>query len=111
MRKPLLVLFALLLALAPTPAGAAQGVVLVGCDLFAADGPRVAFVQSHGVARRNGKSRGQFFVGGANFRPADFAGRPCAEILSAVADDGLDFKAMNVFGRTGELGLWSFEQN
>jgi hypothetical protein len=29
----------------------------------------------------------------------------------AVADDGLDFKAMNVFGRTSELGVWFFEEN
>ena len=33
---------------------AADGVVLVGCDLFSRDGPRVDFVQSHGVSGTNG---------------------------------------------------------
>lgn len=99
------------LMIAALPAQAAQGVVLVGCDLFSNDGARVTFVQSHGVSRKKGKSGRRLFVSGSSFRPTDFEGRPCAEVLSAVEDDGLVFKAMDVFGQDAELGLWFFEED
>ena len=95
--------------LAAATAQAAEGVVLIGCDLFSQDGPRVAFVQSHGVARGGNKAKRRLFISGSGFRPTDFEGRPCAEVLSEAADDGLVFQALNVFGEDAELGLWFFQ--
>ena len=115
MRQLLQVSIALALAqcvmLAAVPVQAADGVVLVGCDLFSNDGPRVEFVQSHGVSRNDSKFKRRLFVSGSSFRSADFEGRPCSEVLSKVADDGLQFKAMNVFGQDSELALWFFEED
>ena len=79
------------------PVQAADGVVLVGCDLFARDGPRVEFVQSHGVSRKDDDSR---FFSGPNLRPTAFVGRECAEVISELVDDGLTFQAMDVFGQS-----------
>ncbi|MGH6901203.1 MAG: hypothetical protein ACREIR_00525 [Geminicoccaceae bacterium] len=92
------------------PVQGAGGVVLVGCDLFARDGPSVAFVQSHGVSRRNGDSDRRRFASGPSFRAADFEGRPCADVLSEVIDDGLKFQAMDVFGQDADLALWFFRE-
>jgi len=92
--------------LAAAPVEAADGIVLVGCDLFSRDGPSVAFVQSHGV---KAKSKRRRFVSGPGFRSAAFEGRDCAEVLSEVVDDGLDFQAMNVFGQDADLALWFFQ--
>ena len=92
------------------PVQAADGVVLVGCDLFAGDGPSVAFVQSHGVSLRNGDSGRRRFVSGPSFRSADFEGRACADVLSEVVDDGLKFQAMDVFGQDADLALWFFRE-
>ena len=97
----------LMLAAAPVEAG--DGVVLVGCDLFSSDGPSVAFVQSHGVSRKNGNSNRRRFVSGTTFRSTDFEGRPCAEVLSEAADDDLTFQAMNVFGEDADLAVWFFQ--
>jgi hypothetical protein len=112
MRKLLRVWLATVLAqglvFATSPVEAADGVVLVGCDLFARDGPRVDFVQSHGVERRNDDSIRGRFVSGPDFRAAAFEGRQCAEVLSEVIDDGLDFQAMDVFGQDSDLALWFF---
>ena len=112
MRKLLKVWLATVLAqgfvLAAAPAEAADGVVLVGCDLFARGGPRVEFVQSHGVERRDDDSIRRRFFSGPDFRAADFEGRGCAEVLSEVIDDGLDFQAMDVFGQDSDLALWFF---
>jgi hypothetical protein len=112
MRKLLKVLPATVLAqsflLATAPAQAADGVVLVGCDLFARNGPTVAFVQSHGVAKRNGDAIRRRFFSGSGFRSADFEGRDCAEVLSEVTGDGLEFQAMDVFGQDSDLALWFF---
>jgi hypothetical protein len=114
MRKLLKVWLATVLApgfvLAAAPVEAANGVVLVGCDLFARDGPRVEFVQSHGVARRNGDSIRRRFFSGPDFRAGDFEGRDCAEVLSEVVDDGLKFQAMDVFGQDSDLALWFFRE-
>ena len=111
MRKLLKVWLAIVLAqgfvLAAAPVEAADGVVLVGCDLFARDGPSVAFVQTHGVSKT--KSDRRPFVSGPNFRSAAFEGRDCAEVLSEVINDGLDFQAMNVFGQDSDLALWFFQ--
>jgi hypothetical protein len=95
--------------LAAAPAQAADGVVLVGCDLFSRGGPTVDFVQSSGVAKLNGKSKRRLFVSGSAFRSASFEGRPCSEVLSEVVDDGLEFQAMNVFGQDEDLALWFFQ--
>jgi len=92
--------------LAAAPAEAADGVVLVGCDLFSRDGPSVAFVQSHGVKAKSKRHR---FISGPSFRSAAFEGRDCAEVLSEVVDDGLEFQAMNVFGQDSDLALWFFQ--
>ena len=97
--------------LAAAPVEAGDGVVLVGCDLFGSDGPSVEFVQSHGVSRNNGNSNRRRFVSGTSFRPADFEGRPCAEVLSEAADNGLTFQAMNVFGQDADLGVWFFQED
>ena len=89
------------------PVQAADGVVLVGCDLFARDGPRVEFVQSHGVSRKDDDSR---FFSGPNLRPTAFVGRECAEVISELVDDGLKFQAMDVFGQDADLALWFFRE-
>jgi hypothetical protein len=103
----------LALALAAAPARAGDGVVLVGCDLFGDDGPRVTFVQSHGVARISGgstkKRRG--FVSGSSFSSSTFEGRDCADVLSDAIDAGLVFQALNVFGQDAELGIWFFRED
>jgi hypothetical protein len=95
------------LVLVAASAQAADGVVLIGCDLFARE-PRVAFVQSHGVSRGDNDDRR--FVSDPDLRLADFEGRACAEVLSEAIDDGLRFKAMDVFGQDGELALWFFQE-
>jgi hypothetical protein len=95
--------------LAVAAAEAADGVVLIGCDLFDSDGPRVEFVQSHGVSKS--KSNRRRFVSGSSFRGDDFEGRDCADVLSEAVDDGLIFQAMNVFGEDSELALWFFTEN
>lgn len=92
------------------PVHAADGVVLVGCDLFSRDGPRVEFVQSHGVSRTTSDSKRRRFVSGPSFRSADFEGRECADVLSEVIDDGLKFQAMDVFGQDADLPLWFFRE-
>jgi hypothetical protein len=97
------------LLLAPPPLEAADGNVLIGCDLFSRE-PRVEFVQSHGVSNGGGKSNRRRFVS-SGFRSADFEGRDCAEVLSEAIDDGLEFQAMNVFGQDGELALWFFQED
>ena len=102
---------ALCLVLVAAPAKAGEGVVLVACDLFATDGPTVQFVQSEGVSLDNGRSNRRLFVSGSDFRPADFEGRPCAEVLSAAADEGLTFQAMNVFGDDADSALWFFQDD
>ena len=99
------------LVLVAAPARAGDGVVLVACDLFARDGPTVEFVQSEGVELDNGRSNRRLFVSGSDFRSADFEGRPCAEVLSEAADEGLTFQAMNVFGDRAELALWFFQDD
>jgi hypothetical protein len=91
------------------PAAADDGVVLVGCDLFANNGPRVAFVQAQGVS--NGSSKRRQFVVSSGSRSNDFEGRECAEVLSAIIDDGLDFQAMQVFGQDSDLALWFFRED
>lgn len=96
------------LVLVTAPVEAADGVVLIGCDLFARE-PRVAFVQSHGVSRDDNADRRRF-VSGPDLRLADFEGRACAEVLSEAIDDGLRFQAMDVFGQDGELALWFFRE-
>ena len=101
----------LCLTLPAAPARAGDGVVLIGCDLFDVDGPTVDFVQSKGVSLRNGNSRRRLFVSGSDFRSADFEGRPCAEVLSEAADEGLEFQAMNVFGDRADLALWFFQDD
>jgi hypothetical protein len=95
--------------LAVATAEAADGVVLIGCDLFDSDGPRVEFVQSHGVSKT--KSNRRRFVSGSSFRSDDFEDRDCADVLSEAVDDGLVFQAMNVFGQDSELALWFFKEN
>ena len=99
------------LVLGAAPVKAGDGVVLVACDLFARDGPTVEFVQSEGVRLDNGRSNRRLFVSGSDFRSADFEGRPCAEVLSEAADEGLTFQAMNVFGDRADLALWFFEDD
>ena len=99
------------LVLVATPVKAGDGVVLVACDLFARDGPRVDFVQSKGVSLRNGNSRRRLFVSGSDFRSADFEGRPCAVVLAQAADEGLKFQAMNVFGDRADMALWFFQDD
>ena len=89
------------------PVQAADGVVLVGCDLLARDGPKVEFVQSHGVSRKDDDSK---FFRGPIFRSAAFVGRECAEVLSELIDDGLKFQAMDVFGQDADLALWFFRE-
>jgi hypothetical protein len=95
--------------LAAATAEAADGVVLIGCDLFDSDGPRVEFVQSHGVSKT--KSNRRRFVSGSSFRSDDFEDRDCADVLSEAVDDGLVFQAMNVFGQDSELALWFFKED
>jgi hypothetical protein len=102
---------ALCLVLVAAPARAGDGVVLVGCDLFATDGPTVEFVQSEGVSLRNGDSNRRRFVSGSDFRSADFEGRPCAEVLSEAADEDLTFQAMDVFGEDAGRALWFFQDD
>ena len=101
------------LALAAPPAQAGDGVVLVGCDLFADDGPRVTFVQSHGVSQISGGSskRRRGFVSGSSFRSSTFEGRDCADVLSDAIDADLVFEAMNVFGQDAELAIWFFRED
>jgi hypothetical protein len=95
--------------LAAAAAEAADGVVLIGCDLFDNDGPRVAFVQSQGVSKN--KSDRRRFASGSSFRSDDFEDRDCADVLSEAVDEGLVFEAMNVFGQDSELALWFFRED
>jgi hypothetical protein len=97
--------------LSASPVRAGDGVVLVGCDLFSRDGPRVTFVQSHGVSRNDGSSKRTRFVSGSGFSSDDFEDRDCAEVLSEAIDDGLIFQAMNVFGEDAELAIWFFGED
>jgi hypothetical protein len=92
--------------LAATAVEAGDGVVLVGCDLFGRNGPRVTFVHSHGVSKSSSNRRR--FVSSSGSRLDDLEGKECAEVLSAAFDDGLDFEAMKVFGEESELALWFF---
>jgi hypothetical protein len=92
---------------AAAAAGASDGVVLIGCDLFDSDGPRVEFVQSHGVSKDDDDSK---FFRGPIFRSAALVGRDCAEVLSELIDDGLKFQAMDVFGQDADLALWFFRE-
>ena len=91
-------------ALAP-PAGAANRIALVGCDLIASDGPSATFLQISGE-----------FNGGNNRHPAfaiesngassseDVAGRSCARVLADLVDDGFAFRSAEVSGRL--LNQW-----
>jgi hypothetical protein len=98
--------------LSAAPARAGDGVVLVGCDLFGDDGPRVTFVQSQGVSRiSGGSSKRRGFVSGSSFRSSAFEGRDCADVLSDAVDAGLVFQAMNVFGQDAEFGIWFFRED
>jgi hypothetical protein len=101
------VVLALSVALVVTPARAANGVALVECDLFAAGGPKVTVVQSHGINNDDGIER-RLFVGITDLRSDDFAGRDCAEVLSGVLNDGLNFQAMQVFGEDAGSAIWFF---
>ena len=115
MGQLLYVVSAMLLAqcfvLAPAPVRAADGVVLVGCDLFSEGGPRVTFVQSHGVSDSDDDSNGRRFFSTSGFSTDDFEDRDCAEVLSEVIEDGLGFQAMKVFGEDSELALWFFQED
>jgi hypothetical protein len=115
MRQLLPVLTAILLAhcvaLAAAPVQAANGVVLVGCNLFSAGGPTVTFVQAAEVSG----TTGAFAPGGSGgitgFGSEDFTNRACAEVLSGLISDGLTFQAMEVFGRDSSQALWFLRQN
>ena len=95
-------------AVGAVPARAANGVVLVECDLFAEGGPKVTFVQSHGVSNDDDQIGRRLFVGITGLRSSDFAGRDCAEVLSGVLNDGLNFQAMQVFGEDAGSAIWFF---
>lgn len=103
-----MVVLALCVALAVTPARAANGVVLVECDLFAEGGPKVTVVQSHGINNDDDGIERRLFVGITDLRSDDFAGRDCAEVLSGVLNDGLNFQAMQVFGVDAGSAIWFF---
>lgn len=111
LRVSVAIFLAQCVALAAAPVQAADGVVLVGCDLFSEGGPRVAFVQSHGVFDTNDDFQRRRFFGVSGLRSDDFEDRDCAEILSGVIDDGLNFQAMQVFGEDAGLALWFFQED
>ena len=112
MRQLLQVSMALVLAqcvaVAVTPARAANGVVLVECDLFAEGGPKATLVQSHGVSNDDDRIGRRLFVGITGLHSSEFAGRDCAEVLSGVLNGGLNFQAMQVFGEDAGSAIWFF---
>jgi hypothetical protein len=97
-------------ALAAAPVQAANGVVLVGCNLFSAGGPTVTFVQAGEVSGTTGAFASGGFVDLSRFRAEDFTGRNCAEVLSGLFGDGLAFQAVEVFGRDSSQALWFLRQ-
>jgi hypothetical protein len=98
------------LALGAAPVQAANGVVLVGCNLFSAGGPTVTFVQAGEVPGTTGAFGPGGFVGITGPGAEDFTNRACAEVLSVLIGDGLAFQAMEVFGRDSSQALWFFRQ-
>lgn len=94
------------IAVTALPVQAADGVVLMGCNLFSAGGPTVTFVQSPEVSDGIGDFQPGGFGGISGFRSEDFIGRSCAEVLSLLFGDGLAFQAVEVFGRDSSQALW-----
>jgi hypothetical protein len=115
MQQLLRVLVAIVLAqgiaVAAVPVQAANGVVLVGCNLFSAGGPTVTFVQAAEVSDTTGAFGPGGFVGITVPGSEDFTNRACAEVLSGLISDGLAFQAMEVFGRDSSQALWFLRQN
>ena len=97
--------------IAAVPIQAANGVVLVGCNLLGEGGPRVTFVQSQEVSDTADDLQRRRFVGISGLRSEEFTDRDCAEVLSGLIDDGLVFQAMVVFGRDSSRALWFFQQD
>ena len=115
MQQPLRVLAAIALAqgvaLAAVPVQAANGVVLVGCNLFSAGGPAVTFVQAADASDPTGAFGAGGFGGITVPGSQDFTNRPCAEVLSVLIADGLAFQSMEVFGRDASQALWFLRRN
>jgi hypothetical protein len=114
MQQLLRVLAVLILAQSVAAAAApvqAAGVVLVGCNLLSAGGPRVTFVQGPDISDGIGEFQPGAFVGISGFRSEDFIDRNCAEVLAGLSADGLAFQAMEVFGRDSAQALWFFRQD
>jgi hypothetical protein len=104
------IIVAAYVALAAAPAQAADGVVLVGCNLFSAGGPTVTFVQAGEVSGTTGAFGPGGFVGITGPGAEDFPNRACAEVLSVLIDAGLTFQAVEVFGRDSSQALWFLRQ-
>jgi len=98
-------------AVAAVPAQAANGVVLVGCNLLSAGGPTVTFVQAGEVAGTTGAFASGGFVGITVPGSEDLTNRACAEVLSGLIGDGLAFQSMEVFGRDSSQAFWFLRQN
>ncbi len=103
MQQLLRVLAAIILAqgvaVTAAPVQAANGVVLVGCNLFSAGGPTVTFVQAAEVPGTTGAFRqagsSAYRVSARRTSQIGLAPRSCPRLIG----DGLAFQAMDVFGR------------
>ena len=92
-------------AAAPT-AGAGDRIALVGCDLFAPDGPTAIFRQIAGSSQK--KQSGFVFRSSSNSNSNNVAGQSCAKVLANLAKDGFEFRDASVSGPSqGEwVSIW-----
>ncbi len=96
---------ALVLGLAlAAPAGAANRIALVGCDLTAIDGPTATFLQISGGSDQG--HGGSAFATESNdsLSSNDVLGRSCARVMADLVDDGFTFQSAEVSG--GRVNQW-----
>jgi hypothetical protein len=110
-----------------SPAVAANRIALLSCDLSAANGPIVNFLQISGESNQaDSRDRGFAFESDTvqgdtiqgdvsqsdgGFSQPDVTGRSCARIMADLADDGFAFKSAEISGRLASqwVSIWQAE--
>jgi hypothetical protein len=102
-----------------SPASAANRIALLGCDLSAANGPIVNFLQISGKSNQTASRNSGFAFesdtvesdvvqSDGGFSQPDVTGRSCARIMADLANDGFVFKSAEVSGRLASqwVSIW-----
>ena len=94
-------------AAAAPSAGAGDRIALVGCDLFAPDGPTAIFRQIAGSSQ-NKQSGITFRSSSIRSETDDVTGQSCAKVLANLAKNGFQFLNSSISGPSrGELvSIW-----